>query len=237
MDFRQRQSQELLLNRTRGHVLSAFMSRVYAWMTLGICVTGLVAHQVGMHQDWVARIFANKPFFWAVIIVQFLAVIYLTAMIQRISAAAAAITFVMYSALTGLTLSMIFVLYSQESIASVFATTALAFGGLSFFGYVTKRDLGPIGSFCIMGLFGVIGLMLLSMFMTSLQGNSFQLGLSIAGLVIFAGLTAYDTQRIKSFANAPENRLSQQAILGALILYLDFLNLFLNLLRIMGQRK
>jgi len=213
------------------------MSRVYGWMMLGIVVTGLVAFYVGNNPALAMKVFMNKPFFWAVIIVQFLAVIYLTAMINRISAPAAAITFLMYSALTGLTLSMIFILYTQSSIATAFATTAIAFGGLSLFGYVTRRDLGPVGSFCLMGLFGMIGLLLLSIFIPGLRGDNVQLAISAAGVIIFAGLTAYDTQRIKAFAGSPAGQMHQQAIYGALILYLDFLNLFLNLLRLMGQRR
>jgi hypothetical protein len=237
MSFRQYNSQDLSVNRAGSSAISLFMSRVYAWMMLGIFVTGTVSYCVGNNPELVAKIFANRPFFWALIIVQLLSVIYLSAMINRISAAAAGITFLMYSALTGLTLSMIFVLYSNESIATAFATTAIAFGGLSMFGYVTKRDLGPIGSFCIMGLFGLIGLMLLSFFITSLRSDSFQMAISVAGVLIFAGLTAYDTQRIKNLTMSPEFKMNQQAIYGALILYLDFLNLFLNLLRLMGQRR
>jgi FtsH-binding integral membrane protein len=237
MDFRQRDIQSVSFNQVRGSVLSVFMSRVYAWMMLGICVTGLVSLYVGSQPDLVARIFNNKPFFWSVVIVQLLSVIYLTAMVNRISASAAAVTFLAYSGLTGLTLSMIFVLYTSSSIASVFAITAFAFGGLSLYGYTTKRDLGPIGSFCVMALFGMIGFMLLSFFVTSLRSDGMQMGISALGLLIFAGLTAYDTQRIKNLAITSEAQMNQQAIFGALILYLDFLNLFLNLLRLMGQRR
>jgi FtsH-binding integral membrane protein len=237
MNLRQRNSQGMVYDSTRSSIISAFMSKVYGWMTLGIFITALVSFEIGSNPELVAKIFANHVFFWAVIIVQFGAVVFLSAMINRISATSAAITFLMYSALTGITLSMIFVMYTQQSIATAFATTAIGFGGLSLFGYMTKRDLGPIGSFCIMGLFGLIGIMLLSLFIPSLRGNSMQMAISIAGLVIFAGLTAYDTQRIKNLANAPVNTLGQQAVYGALVLYLDFLNLFLNLLRIMGDRK
>lgn len=237
MNFRPSQSQGFSVNRLNTAALSLFMSRVYAWMTLGILVTGVVSYYVGSHPALAARIFMNKPFFWAVIIVQFLSVIYLTAMINRISASAAAITFLMYSALTGLTLSMIFLLYTQQSIVVAFATTAIAFGGLSMFGYMTRRDLGPIGSFCIMGLFGIIGLMLLSFFIPGLRSDSVQMAISVAGIIIFAGLTAYDTQRIKSLAQSSELKMNQQAIYGALILYLDFINLFLNILRLTGDRR
>jgi FtsH-binding integral membrane protein len=237
MNFRQRNPQEIIINSARSGALSAFMSRVYGWMTLGILLTGIVAYAIGSDPQLVAQVFANKLFFWLVIILQFGSVIYLSAMINRISAAAASITFLMYSALTGITLSMIFVLYTQTSIASAFITTAAGFGGLSLFGYTTKRDLGPVGSFCIMALFGLIGIALLSFFIPSMNSNSMQMFFSIAGLVIFAGLTAYDTQRIKALAFASGNSYGAQAVYGALVLYLDFLNLFLNLLRLMGDRR
>ena len=232
MSFRQ-SPQEINYNRVSSIDLSAFMSRVYAWMMAGIAITGIVSYAIGNSPALVSQIFSNTLFFWLVIIVQFGAVLFLSAMINRISAAAAGITFLVYSALTGLTMSMIFVLYTQQSIASIFAVTTVAFGALSFFGYVTKRDLGPVGSFCIMALFGLIALWLLSMFIPALAGNSMQIMYSIAGLVIFAGLTAYDTQRIKAMAGGS----GQMAILGALMLYLDFINLFMNLLRLMGDRK
>jgi uncharacterized protein len=236
MNFRSRNPQEIIVNRADAGALSAFMSRVYGWMSLGILLTAAVSYGIGSSPELVAQIFANKLFFWLVIILQFGSVIYLSAMINRISAPAAAITFLMYSALTGITLSMIFVLYTQTSIASAFITTAAGFGGLSLYGYTTKRDLGPIGSFCIMALFGLIGIALLSFFIPSLNSNSMQIFFSIAGLVIFAGLTAYDTQRIKALAYAGGNA-GSQAVYGALVLYLDFLNLFLNLLRLMGDRR
>jgi FtsH-binding integral membrane protein len=237
MNLRPRNSSEIAFDRARSSVISAFMSRVYGWMMLGIMLTGLVSYGVGTSPDLVNQVFTNKPFFWGIIIVQFGAVIFLSAMITRISAAAAAITFLMYSALTGLTLSMIFQMYTDQSIAAAFVTTAAGFGGLSFYGFTTKRDLGPVGSFCMMALFGLIAVMLLSFFIPSLSGNGMQIGISIAGLLIFAGLTAYDTQRIKSFANSPEGALGQMAVFGALMLYLDFINLFINLLRLMGDRR
>lgn len=238
MNFRQRNPQEtIIMNGARSGAVSAFMTKVYGWMTLGILVTALVSFGIGSNPQLVAQIFANQVFFWLVIILQFGSVIYLSAMINRISATAAAITFLMYSALTGITLSMIFVMYTQTSIASAFITTAAGFGGLSLYGYTTKRDLGPIGSFCIMALFGLIGIALLSFFIPSMNSNGMQIFFSIAGLVIFAGLTAYDTQRIKALAYSAGNSYGAQAVYGALVLYLDFLNLFLNLLRLMGDRR
>jgi uncharacterized protein len=236
MNFRQDNSREMAYARNRSGEISAFMSRVYGWMMLGIIVTGIVSHQVGSNPEWLAKIFSNQVFFWAVIIVQLLAVVYLSAMINRMSAASAAITFLVYSGLTGLTLSIIFVTYTQQSLAAAFATTAAGFAGLSMYGYATKRDLGPIGAFCMMGLFGMIALMLLSFFIPALGSNTMQLTYSVVGLIIFAGLTAYDTQRIKQIA-ASGGATGQQAVLGALMLYLDFINLFINLLRLMGDRK
>jgi uncharacterized protein len=125
-----RQRNDVGVYGSRSNVLAGFMSRVYGWMMLGIALTGIVAMQVGSNPELVGRIFSNQLFFWSVIIVQFGSVIFLSAMINRISTAAAAITFLMYSALTGLTLSMIFVMYTEQSIASAFATTAIGFGGL-----------------------------------------------------------------------------------------------------------
>lgn len=236
MSFR-RNPEPMLINNVRSDIMAGFMSRVYGWMMIGIVVTALVAAYIGNNPELVAQVYANQVFFWLVIILQFGSVIFLTAMINRINAATAAITFIAYSALTGVTLSLIFVAYTQQSIATAFATTAIGFAGLSLFGYTTKRDLGPVGSFCMMALFGLIGIMLLSLFIPSFRGNGMQLFMSIAGLVIFSGLTAYDTQRIKNLATSPVNTYSQQAIYGALVLYLDFLNLFLSLLNIMGNRR
>lgn len=236
MNLRPRQSDSIVYG-ARGNTISIFMSKVYTWMTVGILVTALIAYMVGTNEELVTKIFSNQPFFWAVLIVQFGAVLFLTFMINRISMVSAAITFIAYSALTGLTFSMIFMLYTQQSITTAFLTTALGFGGLSAFGYITKRDLGPIGTFCYMSLFGLIGVMLLSFFIPSLQSEKSQMVISVVALLIFAGLTAYDTQRLKALATSAEGGMSQLAIYGALVLYLDFINLFINLLRIMGDRK
>src|SRR3990167_6496961 len=186
MNLRNNNPREMAYLRSRGADISAFMSRVYSWMTLGILLTGLVSYQVGSQPELVQQIFANQIFFLGVVIVQLGAVLFLSTMINRISTPAAAITFLMYAALTGLTLSMIFVVYTQQSITAAFVTTAAGFAGLSAYGYTTKRDLGPIGSFCMMGLFGLIAIMLLSFFIPALAGNSMQILFSVAGLAIFA---------------------------------------------------
>src|ERR1700722_3074905 len=141
-----------------------FMSRVYGWMTGGLCLTGAVAWNVAANPALVQTIFGNRLLFWGLIIAQLGAVAALSWLINRISGAVATLIYFVYAGLTGLTLSSIFLLYTGSSIAEVFGVTAFAFAGLSGFGFVTKRDLGPVGSFCMMGLFGLVGFGLLSMF-------------------------------------------------------------------------
>jgi FtsH-binding integral membrane protein len=217
-----------------------FMSGVYGWMTSGLCVTGVVAWNVAASPQMVQAIFRNRPLFWALIIAQFGAVVTLSWLINRINGLTATVIYFLYAALSGLTLSSIFLAYTGASIAEVFAVTAFGFAGLSAVGYVTKRDLGPVGSFCMMGLFGMVGYALISMFFPSLMGAGGSFVFSIVGIIVFAGLTAYDTQRIKAM-NTPGSEGTdagrKTAIFGALMLYLDFINLFLSLLRLTGRRR
>jgi FtsH-binding integral membrane protein len=147
--------------------------------------------------------------------------------------------FLLYSALTGVTFSTIFLVYSLPSIQSAFFTTAVGFAGLSAFGYITKRDLGPVGSFCMMGLFGLVGYSILAMFFPSMMGGNANFIYSLVGLLIFAGLTAYDTQKIKLMGQHAVNADERQkvTVLGALTLYMDFINLFLMILRFTGDRR
>jgi uncharacterized protein len=216
------------------------MSRVYGWMTAGLCLTGLVAWDVSGNPQLVQTIFGNPPLLWGLIIAQIGAVLVLSWAINRISGAIATLIYFLYAGLTGLTLSSIFLIYTNSSIAEVFAVTAFGFAGLSGFGFVTKRDLGPVGSFCMMGLFGLIGFGLLSMILPRLMTAGASFVFSVVGIIVFAGLTAYDTQKIKRM-NAPGDEGTdagrKQAIIGALMLYLDFINLFLSLLRLMGRRR
>lgn len=231
-------------NRAFGISISAenarFMSRVYGWMTGGLCLTGAVAWNVAGNPELVRAIFGNRLLFWALIIAQLGAVFALAGIMNRINAATATLIYILYAGLTGLTLSAIFLTYTGSSIAEVFGVTAFSFAGLSGFGLVTKRDLGPVGSFCVMGLFGLVGFGLLSMFFPSLMSGGGSFVFSIVGIIVFAGLTAYDTQKIKSM-NAPGAEGTdverKGAILGALMLYLDFINLFLSLLRLTGRRR
>lgn len=219
--------------------VAAFMSRVYLWMMVGIAISGITAYVVASQPHLIMTITENKAIFYGLIILQLAAVIALSAWVQRMSVGLASTIYALYATLVGLTFSVLLLIYTTESIASAFFVTAFAFAGLSIFGYVTKRDLGPIGSFCMIGLFGIIGVMLLGLFIPSLMSNAMQMTISVLGVLIFAGLTAYDTQRIKAlqfqFTTAAEAR--KGAIYGALILYLDFINLFLNILRLMGNRR
>ncbi len=217
-----------------------FMSHVYGWMTAGLCLTGAVAWNVAGSPELVAAIFGNRPLFWGLIIAQLGAVAALSWLINRISGLMATVIYFLYAGLTGLTLSSIFLVYTGSSIAQVFGLTAFSFAGLSGFGYITKRDLGPVGSFCMMGLFGLVGFALLSMIFPSLMSEGASFVFSIAGIVIFAGLTAYDTQKIKAMnaaGNLGTDAGRKNAIFGALTLYLDFINLFLSLLRLTGRRR
>ena len=217
-----------------------FMSRVYGWMTVGLCLTGAVAWNVSGNPGLVQAIFGNRLLFWGLIIAQLGAVAALSWLINRISGLTATLIYFLYAGLTGLTLSGIFLVFTGSSIAEVFGVTAFGFAGLSGVGYLTKRDLGPVGSFCMMGLFGLVGFGLLSMFFPSLMSGGGNFVFSIVGIIVFAGLTAYDTQKIKGMNN-PGNEGTdagrKTAIFGALTLYLDFINLFLSLLRLTGRRR
>jgi FtsH-binding integral membrane protein len=217
-----------------------FMSRVYGWMTAGLFLTGVVAWNVAGSPEMIQAIFGNRLLFWGLIIAQLGAVFVLAGWMNKISGATATAIYFAYAGLTGLTLSSIFLAYTGSSIASVFGTTSFAFAGLSATGYFTKRDLGPVGSFCIMGLWGLVGFGLLSMFFPSLMGGAGSFVFSVVGVIVFAGLTAYDTQKIKMMNVAGEEGTEmgrKKAIFGALTLYLDFINLFLALLRLTGRRR
>lgn len=228
---------------TQGDVVarenSAFMTRVYQWMSVGVLLTGLVATVIGTNDSFIQTIMMNRALFWTVIIAQFGLVLAISGLINRMSALTASALFVLYSALTGVTFSVIFAIYTMASIQSAFFTTAIGFGGLTAFGYMTKKDLGPVGSFCMMGLFGMIGYSLLALFFPSMMSGAASLIYSLIGLLIFAGLTAYDSQKIKMMGRQTYNEedKGRATILGALTLYLDFINLFMMILRLTGDRR
>ena len=224
---------------SRSEVQAGFMTRVYQWMSIGILLTAGVSTYIGTNEQLAMSIASNRGLFWVLIIAQFALVIGLSAMINRMSATLALGLFMLYSALTGVTFSTIFLIYTQASIQSAFFTTACGFAGLSAFGLITKKDLGPVGTFCSMGLFGLIGYSLLALFFPSMMGGAAGLVFSLVGLLIFAGLTAYDTQKIKLMGQHAYNdeERSKLTVIGALTLYLDFINLFLIILRFTGDRR
>lgn len=233
------QLNDIYVAPTRSLAISKYMSKVYLWMTAGILLTGYVAWYVGTNPDLAYGLIQNRILFYTLIFLQFGLVIWLTAGINRMNSMVATISFLSYAALNGVTLSIFSLVYTSESIQSAFFTTAVAFAGLSGFGYVTKKDLGPVGSFCTMGLFGLFGFSILAIFFPSLMGSMTSQIYGIVGIIVFAGLTAYDTQVIKSMAPTSSNdeHMKKGAILGALKLYLDFINLFLFILRMSGNRR
>lgn len=217
-----------------------FMSRVYLWMAMGLLTTGAISYTIGTRENLALAIAQNRGLFWVLFLAQIGTVVFLSAAINKISATVATMMYGLYAALTGVTFSVLFLIYTHDSIFQVFGVTSFAFAGLSAFGYLTKKDLGPVGSFCIMGLWGLIGMMLLSFLFPAFLGGQLNIIVSIVGLIIFCGLTAYDTQRIKSmYIDGSEGTEMERkgAIFGALILYLDFVNLFLYMLRFMGNRR
>lgn len=216
--------------------ISRFMSRVYGWMTFGLLITAGMGFVISSDKALMATLFRSQGLMLLLFLVQLGVVIGLSAGIQRMSVGAATFCFLLYSFLTGITFSTIFLVYSLDSIGQVFAITAGSFAGLAIFGYVTKRDLSGVGSFMIMGLWGIIIAAVVNFF---LRSSALDFTLSIASVFIFAGLTAYDVQKLKSFAtmgDVDSDMGHKGAIMGALTLYLDFINLFLALLRLLGGR-
>lgn len=214
-----------------------FFVKVYSWMSFALLVTGAVAMWTAMHVDIVRMIVQNQVLFFGLIIGEFLMVGYLVGWIQKMSAQTATLVFVLYSVLNGLTFSVIFLLYTAGSIASTFFITAGTFAAMSAYGYFTKSDLTRWGSLLFMGLIGVIIASVVNMFFHSPALYWFT---TYAGVLIFVGLTAYDTQKIKKMnviGNEGTEEDKKEAIVGALILYLDFINLFLLLLRLFGRRR
>jgi len=228
---------------TQGDVVarenSAFMTKVYQWMSVGVLLTAIVATVLGTNDEFARTIALNRGLFWVMIIAQFGLVIAVSGFISRMSVLTATVLFMLYSALTGVTFSTIFLIYTASSIQSAFFTTAIGFAGLTAFGYITKKDLGPVGTFCSMGLWGLVGYGLLAMFFPSMMNGTASFVYSMVGLLVFAGLTAYDTQAIKMMGRQAMSADDQgrASILGALKLYLDFINLFMMILRFTGDRR
>ena len=216
----------------------AVMKNVYLWMTFALAMTGLTAAAVATQPQLIQAIFANRILFWGLMIGELGLVFYLSARIMRMSFTAAGLAFAVYASLNGLTLSFIFMAYTMESIATTFFVTAGTFGAMSIVGYTIKRDLGTLGRILIMALIGVIIASVVNMFVHS---SALQFIVSILGVLIFTGLTAYDTQKIKWMVTQNnglgEETVMKLALLGSLTLYLDFINLFLYLLRFLGNSR
>ena len=211
------------------------VTRTFVWMTLGLAITGLTALFVA-DSNLIAVLFSSSFAFWILMIAELVLVWYLSSHIMKLSMPMATAAFAVYSLLNGVTLSPIFLVYTGESIASTFFITAGTFAAMAIFGYTTKRDLSSMGSYLMMGLIGLIIASLVNMFV----GSSLLMWVvSYLGVLIFVGLTAYDTQRIKEMiaqSVRDEEQTKKVALLGALNLYLDFINLFLYLLRLFGRR-
>ncbi len=227
--------------RQRGGALSsafpALMRKVYLWMTLALAITGICAYGVATSPSLLQLIYSSRGTLWVLLIAELGLVFYTTARINRLSLATATTLFAVYSALNGITLSAIFLAYTLSSIASVFFITAGTFAITAFYGYTTKRDLTKMGSILFMALIGLILATVVNMF---LHNGMLTLVLSYVGVVIFVGLTAWDSQKIKEMlAMQPDMSEGAQkvALMGALALYLDFINLFLYLLRIFGKER
>ncbi|MEO1092165.1 MAG: Bax inhibitor-1/YccA family protein [Pseudomonadota bacterium] len=216
--------------------LRSYMLSVYNYMALALVITGLMAFVVASTPAIYGPIFSS-PLKWVVMLAPLGFVLALSFGIQKMSVGTAQIVFWTYAATMGLSLSVIFLAFTAESIARTFFITAAAFGALSLYGYTTKRDLTAMGSFLIMGVFGLIIASVVNIFLGS---TALQFAVSVLGVLIFAGLTAYDTQRIKSMyfeVRSDGTAMSKAALMGALALYLDFINLFMFLLQFMGQQR
>ena len=226
---------------SRAEVTNAFLRSVYNWMAIGLGVTAVVAWGVAANIDVIAGavgLGGFKTLFIVAMVAQLGLVFFLSARINKLSGQTATGLFIGYSALTGFTLSGLLLAYTQTSVVTAFLTTTGMFGAISLYGLTTKRDLASLGSFCMMGLFGLIIAMVVNIFVGS---SMLAFGISAIGVLIFVGLTAYDTQFLKEMGeNIPQDdatAVRRGVIMGALKLYLDFINLFIMLLRLIGDRR
>ena len=215
--------------------VTAFLRSVYGWMFAGLGITAIVAYMVAQSPALMIAIASNPFSRWGLLLAQLGLVIFLSARVEKIAPGTAALLFIVYSALTGVTFSFILLAYTRESIATTFLVCAGMFGALAVYGTTTSRSLAGWGQFLFMGLIGVVLASIVGIFW---QNDAFQFVLSFIGVIVFTGLTAYDAQRLKGMAlSTPAGQLGSYAIVGALALYLDFINLFLMLLRLLGSRR
>lgn len=230
-------SNELVKNYSKSASATLFR-RVYLWMTLALAITGFVALYVARSYTLLEMMLQNQFMFWGVLIAEVALVIYMSARINRISFTTATLLFIAYAVLNGITMSTLFVIYTASSIASTFFITAGTFGVMALIGSFTRKDLTKLGSICIMGVIGLIIASLVNLF---LHSSMMTLIISYIGVLLFVGLTAYDAQKIKRLLSEDgievNDNTQKIALLGALTLYLDFINLFIYLLHILGDRK
>lgn len=225
------------MSQSVSSIQARFIAKVYGWMCFALAMTALVSLVVASTPAIYKAIFGNPILFFGLIGGELLLVIGISAMINKMSAATATALFIAYAAVNGLTLSVIFLAYTAASVTSVFFITGGVFGAMSVYGYVTKRDLTSFGSLFFMLLLGLIVAIVVNLF---LHSSTLYWIISFAGVIIFVGLTAYDTQKIKQMATSVEGDFEsgrKGAVMGALALYLDFINLFIFLLRIFGNRR
>jgi uncharacterized protein len=215
--------------------VTAFLQKVYGWMCLGLGVTAIVAFAVAGSPTAVQAIFGNKILFYGLVFGELGLVFFLSARVNRLSPGTAAGLFLLYSALNGATLAFVLLAFTGASVATTFVVTAGMFGALALYGSTTRRSLAGVGQFVFMGLIGLVLASLVGIFVKS---DGLQFVISIVGVIVFTGLTAWDAQRLKQMAVAvPEGKVGAFAVVGALSLYLDFINLFLFLLRFLGGRR
>ena len=215
--------------------ITAFLRGVYGWMGCGLAVTAATAWFIANSPSAVALVATNRMLLWGLLIAQLGIVVALSARVARMAASTASILFLAYAGLTGVTLSFVLVAYTGESVATTFIVTAGMFGAMAAYGTTTRRSLAGWGQFLFMGLIGVVLASIVGMFWHS---DGLQFMISFIGVIVFTGLTAYDAQRLKTMALAmPSGHTTSYAIVGALTMYLDFINLFLMLLRFTGNRR
>jgi uncharacterized protein len=215
--------------------VSAFLWKVYAWMAIGLGITAVVAYTVASSPTVARTLVGNPISFFVLIAAELGLVMYLSVRATRLAPATASGLFAVYSALNGVTLSVVLLAYTGESVTTTFLVTAGMFGALAFWGATTQKSLAGMGQFMFMGLIGLILASIVGIFWHS---DALQFLISVVGVIVFTGLTAYDAQRLKQMALAlPDGEVGSYAIVGALSLYLDFVNLFLMLLRFTGRRE
>ena len=248
LDFNQRSFTKTADQAVIDEGLRAYMLKVYNYMTTGLLLTGIIAYFFGkasivtndMGQivgvTQIGALLFGSPLKWLVMLAPLGFVFYLSARINKMSVSTAQITFWIFSAIMGLSLASLFIEFTHSSIARVFFITSGTFAAMSLYGYTTKRDLTRLGGFLFMGLIGIIIASLVNLFIGS---SALQFAISVIGVLVFVGLTAYDTQTIKNmyYAGDSESIGSKKALMGALRLYLDFINLFILLLQLFGQRR